>query len=349
MPTPLPPPIAGRSTSAGALVQPPPVTPDYLRDWGKHTHGSPLYAHLVEVVAEDTDLLRVINRIGNRPPPNLLFAAVQYLLMDGADSDLARHYPSLVEDPLGPEGAGPSFRQFVLAHEEEIVHLGNTRYTQTNECRRCVALLPMVMMAPFDRFHLVDVGTSAGLNLALDRYRYRFGHLEWGPESPVVLTAESRGADPSLHGLEVLSRTGLDLNPLDPGDEEARRWLDALIWPEHEERRDRLRRALAIIEETRIEMIRGDALATLPRVLDSLPGDEPAVVMNSFAVAQLSPAGRQEIEAIANRARERRPVFRAAMELFDASDDWARMVIDDGTGGRVVGQAHPHGEWIELS
>jgi len=329
-------------------VQPPAVTSEYLRDWCKHTHGSPLYAHLVEVVAEDPDLLRVINRIGNRPPPNLLFAAVQYLLMDGADSDLARHYPSLVEDPLGPEGAGPVFREFVLAHEEEIVHLGNTRYTQTNESRRCVALLPLVMMAPFDRLHLVDIGTSAGLNLALDRYRYRFDDLEWGPESPLVLIAESRGADPRLHPIEVLSRTGLDLNPLDPGDEEARRWLDALIWPEHEERRARLRLALGIISEIPIEMVPGDALATLPRVLDSLPGDEPAVVMNSFSFAQFSPEGRQEVEAIAARARERRPVFRVTMELFDASDDWARMVTDDGTGGRVVGQAHPHGEWIEL-
>ena len=84
-----------------------------------------------------------------------------------------------LEDPEGPDGAGPLFREFVLAHEEEIVHLGNTRYTQTNESRRCVALLPLVMLAPFDRFHLVDIGTSAGLNLRLERYRYRFDDLEW--------------------------------------------------------------------------------------------------------------------------------------------------------------------------
>ena len=329
-------------------MHPPPVTAEYMRDWGKHTHGSPLYAHLVEVVATDPDLLRVINRIEHLPPPNLLFAAVQYLLMDGAGPELARHYSSLVGVPRPPEDAGPLFREFVLANEEEIVALGNTRFTQTNESRRCVALLPLVMMAPFDRFHLVDIGTSAGLNLGLDHYRYRFDELEWGPDSPLVLDVESRGADPPLHGIEVLSRTGLDLNPLDPGDDEARRWLDALIWPEHEERRDRLRRALEIISEIRVQMVRGDALATLPRVLDSLPGDEPALVMNSFAFAQFSPEGRQEVEAISNRARERRPVFRATMELYDASDDWARMVIDDGTGPKTVGQAHPHGEWIEL-
>jgi hypothetical protein len=35
-------------------------------------------------------------------------------------------------------------------------------------------------------------------------------------------------------------------------------------------------------------------------------------------------------------------------ESPDKSDDWARLVADDGDGARVIGQAHPHGEWIEL-
>ncbi len=160
------------------------VNAEYMRDWGKHTHGSPLYAELVEVVAEDPELLRVMNRIQHLPPPNLMFGAVQYMLMDGEDGELARHYPSIVEDPIPPAGVGPKFRSFVLAHEEEIVEVGKTRYTQTNECRRCVALLPMVMMAGFPAFHLIDVGASAGLNLGLDRYGYRYNDKEQRPGSP---------------------------------------------------------------------------------------------------------------------------------------------------------------------
>src|SRR5262245_9480312 len=155
------------------------VTADYMRDWGKHAHGSPLYAALVDVVAEDPELMRMINRIEHRPPPNLLFAAVQYLLMEAADDYLARFYPALVTDLESPDHVGPPFRRFDLEHEEEIVEIGNSRYTQTNECRRCVSLLPMVMMAPFDTFHLVDVGASAGLNLALDRYGYRYDAIQW--------------------------------------------------------------------------------------------------------------------------------------------------------------------------
>jgi hypothetical protein len=325
------------------------MTPQYLRDWGKHTHGSPLYLQLAEVVATDADLLRVIGRIEHQPPPNLLFAAVHYMLMNGEGPDLARFYASIAEEPLPSHDVGPLFRQFVLDNEDRIVEMGNTRYTQTNESRRCVALLPMVMMAPFDRFHLIEVGTSAGLNLGLDRYHYRYDGLEWGPPSWLTLSTESRGATPKLRWVEVRRRIGLDLNPIEPDDVEARRWLDALIWPEHAERRGRLRAALEVAGSMEIEMVSGDALLTLPEVLSDLPGDEPVVVMNSFVLIQFTEDQRRRLETITEQARAARPVHRVSMEALVKSDDWAQLVVDDGSGPRTVGQAHPHGDWVELS
>ncbi len=317
-----------------------------MRDWARHTHGSPLYARLVEVIANDEELMRIINRIAHRPPPNLLLAGVQYLI--GAEDELARYYLPLTDHPLSPEGAGPAFRSFVMAHEEELVDIGNTRYTQTNECRRCVALLPMVMMSRFDSFHLVDLGTSAGLNLALDLYRYSIGEVEWGPESEVHLTAESRGVTPTLGDIDVLSRTGLDLNPIDPSNEDHRRWLDALIWPEHSQRRHRLRAALDMVASIQMELVPGDALVTLDAVLSGLPPGEPAIVMNSYSLIQFTPGQRDEIVAIVGRARVQRPVHRVSMESLNRADDWARLAVDSGHGMKQVGQAHPHGEWIEL-
>ena len=317
-----------------------------MRDWARHTHGSPLYAHLVEVIANDEELMRVINRIAHRPPPNLLFGGVQYLI--GADDELARYYLPLTDHPLSPEGAGPAFRSFVLSHEEELIDIGNTRYTQTNECRRCVALLPMVMMSRFDSIHLVDLGTSAGLNLALDLYRYRIGEVEWGPESEVHLTAESRGVTPALGDIDVLSRTGLDLNPIDPSNKDHRRWLDALIWPEHSLRRHRLRAALDMVASVPVQLIAGDALTTLGDVLAGLPPGEAAVVMNSFTLIQFTPEQRDMLETIVEGAREQRPVHRVSMEVLMKQDDWTRLAVDSGDGMKQVGQAHAHGEWIEL-
>jgi len=324
------------------------ITPEMMRAWGRHTHGSPLYEHLVGVIADDPELMRVVSRIEHLPQANLLFAGVQFLLMTGNHSELASYYRSLTTEPLPVGGSGPLFRDFVLDHEEEIVEIGKTRYTQTNECRRCAALLLLVMTAPFDRFYLIDVGTSAGLNLGLDRFHYHLGDLEWGPEAPVVLSSDLRGRPPQLRDIEVLGRIGLDLNPIDPSDEEAFLWLDALIWPEHVERRERLRGALDLVSGLNVEMVAGDALATLPGVLANLPPGEPAIVLNSFALIQFSPEERDVLESISDEARSERPLFRVSMEVLDKDDDWARLVVDDGSGPRHVGEAHPHGEWVEL-
>ena len=319
-----------------------------MLDWKKHAHGSPLYDHLVGVIAGDPELMGVINRIQHTPRPNMLFAGVQYLLFLGAGPDLAPYYPSITADPLPPEFADESFRSFVLDHEAELVDIGRTRYTQTNECRRCVALLPMVWEAPFDSFHLIDVGTSAGLNLAIDRYRYRWGDVEWGSGDGVLLTAGQRGRQPSPRDIAVLGRIGLDLNPVDHGDPDERTWLDALIWPEHVERRERLRAALDHLSGLDLDLIAGDALETLAEVLSEIPDSEPAVVMNSFTLIQFTDHQRVSLEEITDSARGRRPVHRVSMEVSIGSDDWARLIVNDGSGERDIGQAHPHGEWVEL-
>jgi hypothetical protein len=36
------------------------------------------------------------------------------------------------------------------------------------------------------------------------------------------------------------------------------------------------------------------------------------------------------------------------MDILEKTDDWAQLMVDDGSGARIVGQAHPHGEWVEI-
>lgn len=278
----------------------------------------------------------------------MLFAAVQFLLMQGADPELARFYPSLTEHPRPLAQMDRPFTRFVLANEGEIVTIGVSRHTQTNECRRCVVLLPAIMEASFHSFHLVDIGTSAGLNLAIDRYRYRYNDLEWGPSGSLLLETELKGAAPRLHDIEVLTRTGLDLNPIDPRDGEQRAWLEALIWPEHHQRRNRLRSAFDVLADLEVEFVAGDALLTLGKVLGDLPKGEPVVLMNSFAMNQLTVEGRLRVDEIVDAARQARPIHRISFELLPRSDHWARLFVDDGSGPREIGQAHPHGEWVEF-
>ena len=324
------------------------TSPEGVRAWGKHAHGSPLYAHLVEVVAGDGELMRILHRIENLPQVNLLLGSVHYLLLQGADGQLAAWYASLVDEPLSVDEVDPVFRAFLIEHEDEVVTLSNSHYTQTNECRRCIALMPAVMTSSLDRFHLIEIGTSAGLNLALDRYHYDFGDFGWGPDSPVVLEGEWRGRRFPLPEIEVLSRTGLDLNPILPGDAEAQQWLDALIWPEQRERRARLRDALKLVSSLDLEMVAGDALDTLPAVLDRLPPGEPAVVMNAFIFGQLTLEARDRVEEICDVERASRPIYRVSLELLANADEWARVSVAEHGPLVQIGQAHPHGEWVEL-
>jgi hypothetical protein len=331
------------------LTESVPVDAEYLRAWKKHTHRSPLYAHLIGLTIDRPELMRVIQQINNRPQPNVYLAAIHFLLMNGRSARLAGFYRSLVEEPLPVPGVDDAFVEFVLANEEEIISLANTRYTQTNECRRCVALLPGVMTSPFERFHLVEIGTSAGLNLALDRYNYDYEGMTWGPDSPVRLAAGVRGDQPRLRNIEIDSRVGIDINVIDRNDRNDRLWLDALIWPEHDERRERLRRALEVTSEMDFDLVEGSVLDRLQQVLAELPAGEPVVVMNSFVLIQLDPDERREVEQIVDRARGARPVYRVSLELMHMEDDWARLEVGDELELVELGRAHPHGEWVHLN
>jgi hypothetical protein len=330
------------------LTVPEPVSEVYLRAWSRHTHRSPLYQHLINVTLGNPALMSVIQRISKRPPPNVYLAAIHYLLMDGRSPRLSRYYGSIVEDPLPVSDVDEAFTDFVLENRDDIVELANRRFTQTNECRRCVALLPGVMASPFDRFHLVEIGTSAGINLALDHFKYDFEDTEWGPDSPVRLSAEVRGDPPRLRPIDIGQRVGIDLHLIDRNDPSDRRWLEALIWPEHEERRERLRRALDLTSEMEFKMVEGSVLDELAAVLGDLPPGEPAVVMNSFVLIQLDPDQRERVEDIVEEARRTRPIYRVWLEFIDKDDDWARLRVGSGRELVDLGTAHPHGEWIDL-
>jgi len=84
----------------------------------------------------------------------------------------------------------------------------------------------------------------------------------------------------------------------------------------------------------------GGTLERLPR--------QPVVVMHSFALTLFSPEPRQAIDGLLDGARADRPVWRVSRELLDWGDEAPKLTVDDGSGPRLIGQGHPHGEWVEL-
>ena len=150
---------------------------------------SPLYDRISRAVAADPEILAMVLRA---PPaahqPNVLLAAVHYLLLSGLDHPLAEVYAGRSDvDPA------PLFRQLCLDHQAEVGVVMATRRTQTNEVGRSALIGPGLAFVA-DRLGqplaLVDVGTSAGLNLRCDRYLLDYGeHGATGPADAAVRIA----------------------------------------------------------------------------------------------------------------------------------------------------------------
>jgi len=324
---------------------------------------SPLYAELCEGVAEDPELLAIaVQTPVSQPPPNMLFAAAQYLLLGGAEHPLAAHYPAISGAPRRDAPAFPAFRDFCLDHRDEIESLVTTRMTQTNVLKRCVCLLPafatLGLEAPDRPLALIEVGPSAGLNMHWDRYQYdyadvRGAHVTWGdPASPVRLDAELRG-DLPLPDLtaapRVAWRAGVDLNPIDLTDPDGVRWLRALIWPEHVERHARLATAIELARERPPRIVTGDAVEELPALLDEAPRDAQLCVYATHALYQFSRDARVALYAAMQRASRLRPVAFLSMEGTRPphSELMLTRYRGDERTTRKLADCNPHGWWVE--
>jgi hypothetical protein len=228
---------------------------------------SPLYAALARGVAGDAATLAFLETLPvAKQQPNLLLAAVRHLC--GAARDWP-HFRALLRDN------GDAVRALMLA-----------RRTQTNEPARCATLLPVLARLP-QPLALLEVGASAGLCLLPDFYAYRYGAHHVAPSSPApVFNCDASSSTPLPDSLpHVVWRAGLDLNPIDLGNRDDVAWLETLVWPEQNDRLDRLRAAIAIARSVRPLVVKGDLLVDLPALAAQAPSDATLVVFHSAVLA----------------------------------------------------------------
>ncbi|GAA1773803.1 DUF2332 domain-containing protein [Agromyces lapidis] len=217
----------------------------------------------------------------------------------------AKRQPNLVFSAARFHGARPGpyagFREWLREHWSEVRATAETHATQTNEAGRCALHLP-VLAEIEGPLALLEVGASAGLCLYPDRYGYRYsGHERLDPAdgvSRVILeceTRESHGTAPvPVPGRlpEVVWRAGIDLNPLDVTNPDDLDWLDALIWPEHHDRRERLRAAAAIVASDPPRLVAGDLNERLAALAAEAPADATLVVFHTAVIAYLDEGAR---------------------------------------------------------
>ena len=334
---------------------------------------SPLYDSIVRTVAETPDVLEMVAAAPSSAHlPNVLLAAVHYVLLAEPDHPLARIYASADLHAVDAADAASLFVEVCRSRRAEIEVLLRTRHTNTNEVGRSAVLGPALtevasrVGAPLA---LVDVGCSAGLNLLCDRYRLDYGREgSTGPaDAPVDVTCELLGdgrppIPPSLP--PIVARVGIDVDPVDVGDDDQVRWQLACVWPDTG-RLARTRAAIAEAARAEVRIVDGDAVATIASVVGDLPGDAVAVVITTWAFAYFAREHRQAFIDELRALGRSRPVawvsgegagvvsyFEGVVPPVDAMGTTASLlglVVFDGTEehATLLGFVHPHGRSLE--
>ena len=313
-------------------------------DFAAEARGeSPCFEEWADGVAGDPEVLAWLATLPTgKQQPNLVFAAARW---------------------HGVPAPGPydALRAALLADDGTIRATILRRSTQTNEVGRLATLTPVFSMLADGRpLALLEVGTSAGLCLYPDRYDYAWrtagGVVRSAPQGGPVLACEVTG-DASLpgHAPSVAWRGGIDLNPLDVADEDAMSWLTILVWPEHDERRERLERAIAIARSDPPKLVRGDLLDELPALVERAAAAGPVVVFHSAVIAYLEPDDRDRFHRlmtdlvadggchwVSNEAKRVLPAVTATGPPIP--EDTPTFVL--GVDGRAVAWTHGHGRSI---
>jgi hypothetical protein len=335
-------------------------TADWYRSFGTvdAPASSPCYAEWSLGIADDPELIRRIEQWPHsKRQPLLLLAAARFL---GADVSPYRE-----------------FREFLLHRWDDVSRIVLSRATQTNEAGRCASLLPSLAAIAGSTgrpLALIEVGASAGLALFPDKYAYEYddgtsvtrlapppGAAGLPAEGPPLLRCTVEGGVPLPAQLpRVVWRAGIDLNPLDINNPDDVAWLEALIWPEQDFRRERLRRAIAIARQDPPLLVAGDLNDQLVSLAEQAPPDATLVVFHSAVMAYLSAAQREAFRAtIGTLAAERgchwlsneghTVLAQADGSVVVPEMDNARLkgrflILQDGVPMAIAG---PHGQSLE--
>ena len=244
----------------------------------------PFYDALVSDLEADTTSLALLAGVPvEHRNPMLVLAALQLASLRGHEV-LTPLYESVRRGDVVDSAAAARRVLDVLRDDPQLVRRELHRYTQTNEPGRSAVL--QAVIARLAQRHpgpvnLVDVGTSAGINLYLDQFRVT--PVDDG--DPLALVCHDLGGvDRSLALPRVVSRVGIDIAPLDLANDDDRRWLESCLWPE-ERRRQRRLEAIAEVWPTwpRFDVLVGTAVARLDDALALGPSVNLSVVINTWA------------------------------------------------------------------
>ncbi len=230
---------------------------------------------------------------------------------------------------------------------------------QTNEAGRSAgfiaAMLWLAEQGLCPRFQCLEIGSSAGINLMLARYRYELGGVGVGPQ-PGAMRFEPRwkGNPPPDRAIEIVSTKGCDVAPVDLSDPAQALRLKAYIWPEHAERFERMEAAIAEAAKQRPDLVHRNAADFVEAELARPQEAGTTRLLIHSIVWQYVPADQQDritaaMEAAGTRATPEWPLAWVALEANRVLH-LHELVVRYWPGGAepvMLGRAHPHGMSID--
>lgn len=297
----------------------------------------------------------------------LLLAVLHHAALEDPALPHAAWYPTARGgNARHPDDGAPAALSlaWLLEHEDDARSFLTSHRLQTNEAGRCAALLTGFLEAA--RFgqplRLLELGTSAGLNLRFDRYHYRYHNgPSWGPSVGPLLESRAEGAAPrslSPPTVEVAERRGVDLHPIDPLTEDGARLLRSFVWPDEPARHARLDAAIDVARTTPARIDRGDLLEWSGQHAAPQEGTTTVLFhsqvrhfLDAGATARLGDIAEGALRSATANAPFAYVSFEPPRGIPADGSNWPEVTVglSDGSGPpewRTIASSDWHGTWV---
>lgn len=322
----------------------------------------PFYSALIKLLEDDPRAQALLAgvRVEQRNP--MLILASLHLAALRGHSVLAPIYESARHGTMLDFNSSARAVLHVVHDDPELVRGEMQRSTQTNEPGRCAVFQAVVarIAQRHPSINLVDVGTSAGINLYFDKFSVR--GIDDGAALTLVCHDET-AINRVLPLPEIVSRVGIDPSPLDLDNEDDRLWLEACLWPEEPRRMERLE-AIAAARTTwpPSTILRGTAAQRLSDAIALGNASSLTVVVNSYVAGYFTASEQMDyFEEMTQRCLNDNVAWLSLESPFmvnwptvdvraSAMPIGATQILVALPGGAPTtwGWCHHHGKWLNL-
>ncbi|MEQ1509507.1 MAG: DUF2332 domain-containing protein [Sphingopyxis sp.] len=329
-------------------------------------NGAPITARLVAAVATvlngegKGDFLNRVRAWQGAPIADALALRIAGGLHALHLSGAAPTFAPIYADEAGLDDAA-IIADVIATHEAALLPWLDSA-PQTNEAGRSsnyiAAMLWLAGQGATPNFDCIEIGSSAGINLMIDRYHYNLAGVTVGPnDSTMRFAPEWRGAPPPDVPFSFAGLRGSDIAPVDLTDPAQALRLKAYIWPEHHVRFARMDHAIAYAHAQKPGIAAMNAADFVEAGLARPQASGTMRLLMHSIVWQYVPADQRArviaaMDAAGARATAEHPLAWVALEA-NRTVHHHELVVRYWNGGQGDGaphklaHAHAHGAWVE--